>query len=63
MLHESKNFLSIICHLAPTLSEGLAHSTVDSNLKQLSVHLQSGALVFISELQGVILLFTNKDFK
>ena len=46
-----------------TLSEGLAHSTVDNHLRQLSVKLQSGALMIISELPGVILLFTNKDFK
>ena len=46
-----------------TLSEGLAHSTVHHHLRQLSVYLQSGALIFISELAGVILLFINKDFK
>ena len=45
-----------------TLSKGLAHSTVHNNLRQLYVHLQSGALIFISELPGVILLFTNKAF-
>ncbi len=45
------------------LSEGLAHSTVHNHLKQLSVDLQSGALIFISELPGVLYLFTNKDFK
>ncbi len=37
-----------------TLSEGLAHSTVHNHLRQLSVHPQSGALIFISELPGVI---------
>ncbi len=47
----------------PTLSEGLVHSTVHHHLRQLYVYLQSGALIFITELQGVILLFTNKDFK
>ena len=36
-----------------TLSEGLAHSTVHHHLRQLSVYLQSGALIFISELQAV----------
>ncbi len=46
-----------------TLSEGLAHSTVHHHPRQLSVYLQSGAVIFIIELPGVILLFTNKDFK
>ncbi len=45
-----------------TLSEGLAHSTVHHHLRQLSVYLQSGALIFISELAGVILLFINKEY-
>ncbi len=46
-----------------TLSEGLAHSTVHQHLRQLSVYLQSWALIFISKLSDVILLFTNKEFK
>ena len=49
--------------LVTTLSEGLVHSTVYNHLRQLSVDLQSGALIFVSELPGVILLFTNKNFK
>ncbi len=31
-----------------TLSEGMAHATVHHHLKQLSVYLQSDALIFIS---------------
>ncbi len=42
--------------LQATLSEGLVHFTVHNHLRQLSVHLQSCALIFISELPGVILL-------
>ena len=40
-------------HRVCTLSEGLAHSTVHNHLSHLSVKLQSGALIFISELPGV----------
>ncbi len=41
-------------YLLLPLSEGLAHSTVHHHLRQLSVYLQSGALIFISELPGVV---------
>ena len=50
-------------HRDPTPSEGLAHSTVYNHFRQLSVDLQSGALIFVSELPGVILLFTQFYFK
>ena len=36
------------------LSEGLAHSTVHNHHRQLPVYLRSGALIFFSELPGVI---------
>ncbi len=51
-----KDFFSpvILGGILSTLSEGLVHSTVHHHLRQLSVYLQSGALIFISELPGVV---------
>ncbi len=51
---QTQNFGAQSGHLFTTLSEGLAHSTVHDHLKQLSVDLQLGALILISELLGVI---------